>query len=109
MIGDISPNQPLGTFKARLSSSHAILQAMENDRRRHVMPLEAKLQRSGQPLVSTKGKRQKTKRTYALSASQIATTRKEIAAINNTYKESMTYVLKTFYVSKYLSENFGEE
>lgn len=109
ILGDISPDQPLGTFKARLSSSHAILQAMENDRRRNVMPLEAKIQRSGQSLIFTKGKRQKAKRTYALSASQIAATRKEIAAINNTYKESMTYVLKTFYVSQYLSENFEEE
>lgn len=94
----------LEIYKKRLHPENIII-AMKKYRDNKISLLESEIN-----ITRSKIKLSKlSKHQIEVLNSQIKEKQDEIIAINNTYKESMTYVLKTEFVVNYLMKNFPNE
>lgn len=118
VFGGLPSTAPLETFKARLAPD-SIIQAMTRERIKKITLLNGEIQslkdkiQKGVSVPARKGKNSKAPGTRPFSPAQVASLQGKIAqiqasitSITNTYKESMTYVKKSVFVTEYLSKNF---
>ncbi|MDD3144800.1 MAG: hypothetical protein PHV23_01670 [Candidatus Gracilibacteria bacterium] len=100
----IDSDAGLEIYKKRLHPENIII-AMKKYRDNKISLLESEIN-----ITRSKIKLSKlSKHQIEVLNSQIKEKQDEIIAINNTYKESMTYVLKTEFVVNYLMKNFPNE
>ncbi|MDD2908023.1 MAG: hypothetical protein PHH98_05275 [Candidatus Gracilibacteria bacterium] len=96
-------NNDLDDYKNRLTPK-SIMTSMKKQRDLKISILEREIN-----ILNQKLKWNLPINQIGVIKGQIKEKQDSIISINNTYKESMTYVLKTEFVVNYLSKNFGDE
>lgn len=104
VFAKIWPKDWIDDYKKRLLSKN-IIEAMKKARDVKISSIEREISILYEKIRSWTLSEHQIKNINA----QIKDKKDQITSINNTYKESMTYVLKTEFVVTYLGENFWNE